>query len=47
MIQEYSKTILSEPRGNTVLQGDCIEVRRRFRSRSVDFVLADPPYLAH
>ena len=47
MIQEQSKQILSEPQVNTVVQGDCIEVLSVFRSRSVDFVLTDPPYLAH
>ena len=44
---EQSKQIISGPQANTVLQGDCVEVMRRFRSRSVDFVLTDPPYLAH
>ena len=47
MISEQSKQILSEPQANAVVQGDCIEVMRRFRTRSVDFVLTDPPYLAH
>lgn len=32
---------------NTVLRGDCIGVMRQFRSASIDFVLTDPPYLAH
>ena len=44
---EQSKQIISGPEPNTVLQGDCVEVMRRFRSCSVDFVLTDPPYLAH
>ena len=44
---EQSKQIISGPQPNTVLQGDCVEVMRRFRSCSVDFVLTDPPYLAH
>lgn len=44
---EQSKQLISEPQPNTVLQGDCVEVMRRFRSCSVDFVLTDPPYLAH
>lgn len=30
---------------NTVQHGDCIEVMRRMPSRSVDFILTDPPYL--
>ena len=47
MIQEQSKQILSGPQVNTVVQGNCIQVLRHFRSRSVDFVLTDPPYLAH
>lgn len=47
MIQERSKQILSGTQANTVVHGDCIEVMRRLRSRSVDFVLTDPPYLAH
>ena len=47
MIQEQSKQILSGPQANTVMQGDCIEVLRGFRSSSVDFVLTDPPYLAY
>ena len=44
---EQSKQIITGPEPNTVLQGDCVEVMRQFRSRTVDFVLADPPYLAH
>lgn len=44
---EQSKQIISETEPDTVLQGDCVEVMRRFRSCSVDFVLTDPPYLAH
>lgn len=44
---EQSKQLISEPQPNTVLQGDCVEVMRRFRSCGVDFVLTDPPYLAH
>jgi len=44
---EQSKQSTSEPQPNTVLQGDCVEVMRQLRSCSVDFVLTDPPYLAH
>ena len=44
---EQSKQIISGPAPNTILQGDCVEVMRQFRSCSVDFVLTDPPYLAH
>jgi DNA modification methylase len=44
---EQSKQIISGPDPNTVLQGDCIEVMRQFRSCTIDFVLTDPPYLAH
>jgi site-specific DNA-methyltransferase (adenine-specific) len=47
MIQEQSKQIHSGTPVNTVVQGDCIEVMRGLRSQSVDFVLTDPPYLAH
>jgi site-specific DNA-methyltransferase (adenine-specific) len=32
--------------GDTILQGDCATVLRSFDAESVDFVLADPPYLA-
>ena len=42
-----SKPTISQLCRNTVLQGDCIEVMRQSRSASVDFVLTDPPYLAH
>ena len=44
---EHSKQIIGGPQPNTVLQGDCVEVMRQFRSCSVHFVLTDPPYLAH
>jgi DNA modification methylase len=44
---EQSKQITSGPQPNTVSHGDCIDVMRQFRSSSVDFVLTDPPYLAH
>jgi DNA modification methylase len=47
MIQEQGKQILSGPQVNTVVQGNCIQVLRQFCSRSVDFALTDPPYLAH
>jgi len=48
MNKEQSKQLISEQqRANTVLQGDCVNVMRQFRSGSVDFVLTDPPYLAH
>lgn len=47
MNQEQGKQLISGPQANTVFQGDCIEVMRLFRSCSVDFVLTDPPYLAH
>jgi len=30
---------------DTVLHGDCVEIMRRMKSRSVDFILTDPPYL--
>ncbi|HEX4001180.1 MAG TPA: DNA methyltransferase [Candidatus Acidoferrales bacterium] len=42
-----SKASSSESYRNTVLRGDCIGVMRQFRSASIDFVLTDPPYLAH
>ena len=47
MNMEQSKQIISGPQANTVLQGDCIEVMRQLRSCCVNFVLTDPPYLAH
>jgi DNA modification methylase len=47
MNKEQSKLLISEQQANTVLQGDCVNVMRRFSSGSVDFVLTDPPYLAH
>jgi adenine-specific DNA-methyltransferase len=47
MNKEQSKQIISERQANTVLQGDCLNVMRQLRSGSVDFVLTDPPYLAH
>ncbi len=46
MFQDQSEHILSRPPANAILRGDCIEVMRRFRSASVNFVLTDPPYLA-
>jgi adenine-specific DNA-methyltransferase len=33
--------------GNAVLEGDCAMLLRSLESESVDFVLTDPPYLAH
>src|SRR6202163_458577 len=30
-----------------LLHGDCIELLSRMASNGVDFVLTDPPYLAH
>jgi len=44
---EQSKQVIREQQANTVLQGDCVEVMRQLPSCSVDFVLTDPPYLAH
>ncbi|MBV9251484.1 MAG: DNA methylase [Acetobacteraceae bacterium] len=35
-----------QPR-NTIIHGDCIDVLPRLLAGSVDFVLTDPPYLAH
>ena len=32
---------------NTIIHGDCIDVLPRLLAGSVDFVLTDPPYLAH
>jgi site-specific DNA-methyltransferase (adenine-specific) len=31
---------------NTVIHGDCIEVMQAMPTRSVDFILTDPPYIA-
>jgi len=42
-----SKQITNGPQPNVVLQGNCVEVMRQFGSFSFDFVLTDPPYLAH
>jgi DNA modification methylase len=47
MNKEQSKQLISGPQANTVLQGDCVEVLRKLPRCSVDFVLTDPPYLAH
>jgi len=47
MNEKQSKSISITLQANTIWQGDCIEVMRRFRGASVDFVLTDPPYLAH
>jgi site-specific DNA-methyltransferase (adenine-specific) len=30
---------------NSILHGDCIEMMRRMRANSIDFILTDPPYL--
>jgi DNA modification methylase len=43
---------LSDPKANLtqqarVFNGDCVELLRQMRGGSVDFVLTDPPYLAH
>jgi DNA modification methylase len=35
----------SQPRFDTVVQGDCIEVMRQMPSASVDLIVTDPPYL--
>jgi len=35
----------TDPIRNTIQYGDCIAVMRRMPSRSVDFILTDPPYL--
>lgn len=32
---------------STILQGDCIEIMRQMPANSVDFILADPPYLVN
>lgn len=36
-----------QPATNTILHGDCIDVMRRMTGGTVDFILTDPPYLAH
>ena len=38
-------TFTTDQLRNTIQRGDCIEVMRRMPSRSVDFILTDPPYL--
>lgn len=37
---------MSTPFHNSVVQGDCINVMRKMKSASVDFILTDPPYLS-
>ena len=32
---------------NSIMQGDCIQVMRQMPANSVDFILADPPYLVN
>lgn len=39
-------TITSIPR-NTICHDDCIPLMRSFETASVDFILTDPPYIAH
>ena len=34
-------------RSNTIIHGDCVEVMRGMESQSIDFILTDPPYIAH
>ncbi|MGH9724728.1 MAG: hypothetical protein ACRD41_06660, partial [Candidatus Acidiferrales bacterium] len=46
-VVEQSRELISQSRHNAVLQGDCIEIMQQLPSCSVDFVLTDPPYLAH
>jgi site-specific DNA-methyltransferase (adenine-specific) len=47
MNKEQSKQLFGEQQTNTVLQGDCVNVMQQLRTGSVNFVLTDPPYLAH
>jgi site-specific DNA-methyltransferase (adenine-specific) len=47
MNKDQSKQPISEQQANAVLQGDCVKVMRQLPSCAVDFVLTDPPYLAH
>lgn len=32
---------------NTIINGDCVEVMKHIPTRSVDFILTDPPYLVN
>ncbi|MBN9252038.1 MAG: tyrosine--tRNA ligase, partial [Mesorhizobium sp.] len=43
--QEQAMTFTTDQLRNSIRQGDCIEVMRQMPSRSVDFILTDPPYL--
>jgi adenine-specific DNA-methyltransferase len=47
MNKEQSKQLISGQETNTVLQGDCVKVLQTLPRCSVNFVLTDPPYLAH
>jgi DNA modification methylase len=42
---ETSETTVRQP--NKLLHGNCIELLKRVRSGSIDFVLTDPPYLVN
>ena len=42
-----STIIRSDTALDTIVHGDCIKVMGRMASAAVDFVLTDPPYIAH
>jgi site-specific DNA-adenine methylase len=45
-----SNSVISQPKNlpiNCILHGDCVQVMRQLPARSVDFILADPPYLVN
>lgn len=44
--QVESKCLLEQPKPNSVIVGDCIDVMATFPAGSIDFVLTDPPYVA-
>ena len=41
------QSIQSRPIINTIVHGDCIDIMRQMPANSVDFILADPPYLVN
>ena len=45
MTQEATNTLALSKFLNRVAHGDCIDVMKEMPSKSVDFILTDPPYL--
>jgi DNA modification methylase len=46
-VQHDASTSLSRAPRNVILHGDCLDILPRLPAASVDFVLTDPPYIAH